>query len=162
MSSCKAIDSGSSLDVSEIDAASHNGVDDARELIEHATLLQHERSRNFYLDEAHLLPCSQMLAKCMKNLHLMCIFCVPLELKSAANCCVHVKLQLRACLWMLLWDNWRRCKAESSRCRSSNTGIARTCGGLRDACNASQLSLLTLKLHRLSYRQCLAVSVKRI
>ncbi|MDT3766602.1 DNA polymerase III subunit gamma and tau [Gleimia hominis] len=45
-----------SLDVIEIDAASHNGVDDARELRERATFAPvRDRYRVFILDEAHMV-----------------------------------------------------------------------------------------------------------
>ena len=54
--SCQSIDRGSSLDVSEIDAASHNGVDDARQLIEHSNFAPTiSRYRLFILDEVHCL-----------------------------------------------------------------------------------------------------------
>jgi DNA polymerase III subunit gamma/tau len=50
--SCRSIESSNSLDVSEIDAASHNGVDDARTLIERCTLAPVAgRYRIFILDE---------------------------------------------------------------------------------------------------------------
>lgn len=54
--SCCAIEKSSSLDVSEIDAASHNGVDDARQLIEHSNFAPAmSRYRIFILDEVHCL-----------------------------------------------------------------------------------------------------------
>lgn len=53
---CTAIANGSSLDVIEIDAASHTGVDNVRELIEHAqfrpTVM---RMKVFIIDEVHML-----------------------------------------------------------------------------------------------------------
>lgn len=53
---CRSIDKGSSLDVSEIDAASHNGVDDARALIEHSSFAPAQgRYRVFIIDECHAL-----------------------------------------------------------------------------------------------------------
>jgi DNA polymerase III subunit gamma/tau len=53
---CKAILAGSSLDVVEMDAASHNSVDDIRELRENVALAPMEGgSRVYILDEAHML-----------------------------------------------------------------------------------------------------------
>ncbi|CAH0195045.1 MULTISPECIES: DNA polymerase III subunit gamma and tau [unclassified Microbacterium] len=47
---------GGSLDVVEIDAASHNGVDDARDLRERATFApSRDRFKIFILDEAHMV-----------------------------------------------------------------------------------------------------------
>jgi DNA polymerase-3 subunit gamma/tau len=49
-------DGGGSLDVVEIDAASHNGVDDARELRERAVFAPaRDRFKIFILDEAHMV-----------------------------------------------------------------------------------------------------------
>lgn len=57
-SSCKELsrDGGGSLDVVEIDAASHNGVDDARDLRERAVFAPaRDRFKIFILDEAHMV-----------------------------------------------------------------------------------------------------------
>ncbi|HEY1359047.1 MAG TPA: DNA polymerase III subunit gamma/tau [Thermoleophilaceae bacterium] len=55
-SACKAILAGTSLDVVEMDAASHNSVDDIRELRENVGLAPMEGGRRVYiLDEAHML-----------------------------------------------------------------------------------------------------------
>ena len=57
-SSCKELsrDGGGSLDVVEIDAASHNGVDDARDLRERAVFSPaRDRFKIFILDEAHMV-----------------------------------------------------------------------------------------------------------
>lgn len=52
----KAIAAGSSLDVVEMDAASHNGVDDIRELIESVALAPTSGGWKVYiLDEAHMI-----------------------------------------------------------------------------------------------------------
>ncbi|MEK9578375.1 MAG: AAA family ATPase, partial [Aquiluna sp.] len=56
--SCKDLARGGpgSLDVVEIDAASHNGVDDARELRERAVFApSRDRYKIFILDEAHMV-----------------------------------------------------------------------------------------------------------
>jgi DNA polymerase-3 subunit gamma/tau len=53
---CVAIRAGTSLDVVEMDAASHNSVDDIRELRENVALAPMGGSRRVYiLDEAHML-----------------------------------------------------------------------------------------------------------
>jgi len=56
--SCRELarDGGGSLDVVEIDAASHNGVDDARDLRERAVFAPaRDRYKIFILDEAHMV-----------------------------------------------------------------------------------------------------------
>lgn len=53
-SSCKAILSGTSLDVVELDAASHNGVSDVHQIIEQAQLAPNGRYKVFILDEVHM------------------------------------------------------------------------------------------------------------
>jgi len=53
--SCLAIERGSSFDVLELDAASNNGVDNIRELIERAAMGNPGRHRVFILDEVHML-----------------------------------------------------------------------------------------------------------
>jgi DNA polymerase-3 subunit gamma/tau len=53
---CTAITEGSSLDVIEIDAASHGGVDDVRELRENAVLAPATARKKIYIiDEAHMV-----------------------------------------------------------------------------------------------------------
>jgi DNA polymerase-3 subunit gamma/tau len=53
---CKGIVTGSALDVTEMDAASHGGVDDARELVKTCQLAPVQgRYRVIILDEAHML-----------------------------------------------------------------------------------------------------------
>jgi DNA polymerase-3 subunit gamma/tau len=55
-SMCKAITEGSALDVIEIDAASHTGVDDVRDLIEKVNYSPAEaRNKVYIVDEAHML-----------------------------------------------------------------------------------------------------------
>ncbi|NDC12148.1 MAG: DNA polymerase III subunit gamma/tau, partial [Actinobacteria bacterium] len=53
--SCVAIERGTSFDVLELDAASNNGVDNIRELIERAAMGNPGRHRVFILDEVHML-----------------------------------------------------------------------------------------------------------
>ena len=53
-SSCRSIERSNAIDVTEIDAASHNGVDNARELIELSHLAPAQlRDKVFIIDEAH-------------------------------------------------------------------------------------------------------------
>ncbi|MEH2244556.1 DNA polymerase III subunit gamma/tau [Nostoc sp.] len=68
--SCRSIETSNSLDVSEIDAASNNGVDDARALIERCTLAPVAgRYRIFILDECHCLTGNAFnaLLKCIEE-----------------------------------------------------------------------------------------------
>ena len=53
--SCKAVDLGTSYDVLELDAASNNGVQEIRDIIEAAALTSPGRHRVFILDEVHML-----------------------------------------------------------------------------------------------------------
>ncbi|MBD2295172.1 DNA polymerase III subunit gamma/tau [Anabaena sphaerica FACHB-251] len=78
--SCRSIESSNSLDVSEIDAASNNGVDDARALIERCTLAPVAgRYRIFILDESHQLTTQSQnaLLKCIEEPppHVVFILC---------------------------------------------------------------------------------------
>ncbi len=53
---CMAVANGSSLDIIEIDAASHTGVDNVREFIEHAQFRPTTMARKvFIIDEVHML-----------------------------------------------------------------------------------------------------------
>ena len=53
--SCVAIDAGTSFDLHELDAASHNKVDDMRELISKVQLGSPGRTKVYILDEVHML-----------------------------------------------------------------------------------------------------------
>jgi DNA polymerase-3 subunit gamma/tau len=53
--SCLAVEQGTSYDVHELDAASNNGVDAMRDLIEKASLGTPGRHRVYILDEVHML-----------------------------------------------------------------------------------------------------------
>lgn len=53
--SCKAVELGTSYDVLELDAASNNGVQEIRDIIETAALTSPGRHRVFILDEVHML-----------------------------------------------------------------------------------------------------------
>ncbi|MGI9120914.1 MAG: DNA polymerase III subunit gamma/tau [Acidimicrobiales bacterium] len=54
-SSCLAVEAGTSLDVSELDAASNNGVDAMRELVGRVAMAGAGRVRLYILDEVHML-----------------------------------------------------------------------------------------------------------
>ncbi|GIU84495.1 MAG: hypothetical protein KatS3mg008_1270 [Acidimicrobiales bacterium] len=53
--SCIAVEEGRSFDIHELDAASHNRVDDIRELVERAALGTPGRTKVYILDEVHML-----------------------------------------------------------------------------------------------------------
>jgi DNA polymerase III subunit gamma/tau len=53
--SCKAVEGGSSFDVIELDAASNNGVENIRDLIEKASRTSPGRRKVYILDEVHML-----------------------------------------------------------------------------------------------------------
>lgn len=53
--SCSAVELGTSYDVLELDAASNNGVNEIRDIIETAALTSPGRHRVFILDEVHML-----------------------------------------------------------------------------------------------------------
>ena len=57
-SSCVAVQSGSSLDVHELDAASHNGVEAMRDLVQRAALGTPGRWKVYIVDEVHMLSTS--------------------------------------------------------------------------------------------------------
>ena len=53
--SCRAVENGTSYDVHELDAASHNGVEAMRELIDRSLLGTPGRHKVYILDEVHML-----------------------------------------------------------------------------------------------------------
>ena len=67
--SCGAFDSGNSYDVLELDAASNNGVENMRDLIERSSLGNPGRHRVFILDEVHMLskPAEAALLKTLEE-----------------------------------------------------------------------------------------------
>ncbi|MGH9182658.1 MAG: DNA polymerase III subunit gamma/tau, partial [Acidimicrobiales bacterium] len=52
---CRAVEAGTSLDVSELDAASNNGVDAMRDLVSRVALATGGRTKLYILDEVHML-----------------------------------------------------------------------------------------------------------
>jgi DNA polymerase-3 subunit gamma/tau len=67
--SCVAVEAGTSFDVHELDAASNNGVDDIRALIERASLGTAGRRKVYILDEVHMLsrPAEAALLKTLEE-----------------------------------------------------------------------------------------------
>ena len=67
--SCLAVEAGTSFDVHELDAASNNGVDDIRALIERASLGTAGRRKVYILDEVHMLsrPAEAALLKTLEE-----------------------------------------------------------------------------------------------
>ena len=63
---------GHHVDVLEIDAASHTGVDDAREIIEGVDIVRYQLDKIYIIDEVHMMSKSAFNAmlKTLKN-HLM-------------------------------------------------------------------------------------------
>lgn len=53
--SCRAVEGGTSLAVTELDAASNNGVDAIRDLIQRASLSTSGRTKVYIVDEVHML-----------------------------------------------------------------------------------------------------------
>src|SRR5690349_21537212 len=60
--SCISIESGTSFDVHELDAASNNKVDDIRDLIERVAFATPGRTKLYILDEVHMLTASASAA----------------------------------------------------------------------------------------------------
>jgi DNA polymerase-3 subunit gamma/tau len=67
--SCLAVEAGTSFDVHELDAASNNGVDDIRALVERASLGTAGRRKVYILDEVHMLsrPAEAALLKTLEE-----------------------------------------------------------------------------------------------
>jgi DNA polymerase-3 subunit gamma/tau len=67
--SCVAVEQGSSFDVHELDAASNNGVEAIRELINKASMGTPGRTKVYILDEVHMLstPASNALLKTLEE-----------------------------------------------------------------------------------------------
>lgn len=150
--SCRSIEKGSSLDVAEIDAASHNGVEDARALIERAHFAPAmSRYRVFVLDECHQLSfqAQNALLKCIEEppANVVFILCTTEQHKVLATissrCQVfHFRvLSINAIVKQLTMIAE---KESITIAQEAKVAIARTAeGGLRDALQLlEQLSLL--------------------
>ena len=155
-SSCKTIDSCSSLDVTEIDAASHNGVDDARELIQHSNFAPAMSSyRIWILDECHQLSTSAQnaLLKCLEEppAHVVFILCTTEAHKVLPTIISRCQtFNFRALSVDAIVGQLHKISSAESIAIASEAmrAIARTCdGGLRDALQLpSQLSLLNSEI----------------
>jgi DNA polymerase-3 subunit gamma/tau len=150
--SCRSIEKGSSLDVAEIDAASHNGVEDARTLIERAHFAPAmSRYRIFILDEVHCLSFQAFnaLLKCLEEppANVIFILCTTEQHKVLATissrCQVfHFRvLSIKAIVKQLTMIAEKESIAIT---KDAKIAIARAAeGGLRDALQLlDQLSLL--------------------
>ncbi|MFB2839347.1 DNA polymerase III subunit gamma/tau [Floridanema evergladense] len=150
--SCKAIDAGNSLDVSEIDAASHNGVEDARELIERSNFAPvMSRYRIFVLDECHQLSSSAQnaLLKCIEEppSHVVFILCTTEAHKVLPTISSRCQtFNFKALSMEAIVEQLSRVAVQESIAitEEANKLIARHSeGGLRDALQLlSQLSLM--------------------
>ena len=150
--SCQSIDRGSSLDVSEIDAASHNGVDDARQLIEHSNFAPAiSRYRLFILDEVHCLS-NQAFNALLKVIEeppprvafILCTTEAHKVLPTVASRCQTFNFRALSLTTMV---GHLRCVAEAEAIDISEEALSAICrtanGGLRDALQLlSQLGLL--------------------
>jgi DNA polymerase III subunit gamma/tau len=150
--SCRSIETSSSLDVSEIDAASHNGVEDARALIERVNFAPAlGRYRIFILDEVHSLTSNAFnaLLKCIEEppKHVVFILCTTEShkvLPTITSRCQ--KFEFRALSTKTITVQLRRvADAEGiAICEEALLAIARLVdGGMRDALQLlTQVSLL--------------------
>jgi DNA polymerase-3 subunit gamma/tau len=150
--SCRSIETSSSLDVSEIDAASNNGVDDARALIERVNFAPAlGRYRIFILDEVHSLTSNAFnaLLKCIEEppKHVVFILCTTEShkvLPTITSRCQ--KFEFRAISTKTITAQLRRVAAAEEMTISDEAllAIARLVdGGMRDALQLlTQVSLL--------------------
>ncbi len=154
--SCRSIDKSTSLDVAEIDAASNNGVDDARSLIERSSFAPAVgRYRIFILDECHQLTAQSQnaLLKCIEEppAHVIFIFCttephkVLLTITSRCQVFNFRALSITAIVEQLRFVAQLESIAITDE---ALVALARTAdGGLRDALQLlDQLSLLGVEI----------------
>lgn len=150
--SCRSIEKGSSLDVAEIDAASHNGVEDARGLIERAHFAPAmSRYRIFVVDECHQLTsqAQNALLKCIEEppANVVFILCTTEQHKVLATISSRCQVFLFRVLSINAIIKQLTMIAEKESiaiAEEAKVAIARTAeGGLRDALQLlDQLSLL--------------------
>jgi DNA polymerase III subunit gamma/tau len=163
--SCHSIEKGSSLDVMEIDAASHNGVEDARNLIERVHFAPAiGRYRIFVLDEVHCLSSQAFnaLLKCLEEppAHVVFILCTTEAhkvLPTIVSRCQVFRFQPLSVAAIVQHLTIIAEKEAISITSSGKIAIARACGGgLRDALQLlGQLSLLG---EEITHSQVLALS----
>ena len=150
--SCRSIETSSSLDVSEIDAASHNGVDDARELVERVNLSPVlGRYRIFILDEVHSLTVNAFnaLLKCIEEppphvVFLLCTTEAHKVLPTIVSRCQRFEFRSLSVKTIVTQLRWIAEQEEIAIAEDALPAIARLVeGGMRDALQLlSQVSLL--------------------
>jgi DNA polymerase III subunit gamma/tau len=150
--SCKAIDAGNNLDVIEIDAASHNGVEDARELISRSNFAPAmSRYRVSILDEFQMTTVSAQnaLLKCIEEPppHVVFILCTTEAHKVLPTIASRCQIfNFKALSISAIVEQLHQVAISESIAVTDETlnAIARhSDGGLRDALQLlSQLSLL--------------------
>lgn len=154
--SCRSIDKSTSLDVAEIDAASNNGVDDARSLIERSSFAPAVgRYRIFILDECHCLSVQafNVLLKCIEEppAHVVFILCTTEPHKVLPTITSRCQVfNFRALSISAIVEQLRFVAQKESIAIADEAvrAIARTAdGGLRDALQLlDQLSLLEIEI----------------
>ncbi|MEX0268898.1 DNA polymerase III subunit gamma/tau [Leptolyngbyaceae cyanobacterium UHCC 1019] len=140
--SCRSIEVSNSLDVTEIDAASHNGVDDARELTQRVHLSPVlGRYRIVIVDECHQLTnqAQNALLKCIEEPpnHVVFILCTTEAhkvLPTIASRCQRFEFRALAVRTIVAHLRWIADIEAISIQEQALLAIARLCdGGLRDA-----------------------------
>lgn len=154
--SCRSIASSSALDVSEIDAASHNGVDYARQLIENSQFAPAQgRYRIFILDECHQLSTSAQntLLKIIeepptKVIFILCTTEAHKVLPTITSRCQVFNFKALSKQTIVEHLKWIAQEEKVEITDEALGAIARNAkGGLRDALQLlSQLSLLDLEI----------------
>lgn len=140
--SCRSIEVSNSLDVTEIDAASHNGVDDARELTQRVNLAPVlGRYRVVIMDECHQLTAQAQnaLLKCIEEppKHVVFLLCTTEPhkvLPTIASRCQ--RFEFRALSVKIITEHLRWIAETEAIAiqEEALVAIARLCeGGLRDA-----------------------------
>lgn len=155
--SCRNIASSSALDVSEIDAASHNGVDYARQLIENSQFAPAQgRYRIFILDECHQLSTSAQntLLKIIeeppaKVIFILCTTEVHKVLPTITSRCQIFNFKALSNQTVVEHLKWIAQEEKIKITDKALTVIASSAnGGLRDALQLlSQLSLLDSEIN---------------
>lgn len=140
--SCRSIEVSNSLDVTEIDAASHNGVDDARELTQRVNLSPVlGRYRIVIVDECHQLTtqAQNALLKCIEEppKHVVFILCTTEAhkvLPTIASRCQRFEFRALSVKTIVKHLRWIADTEAIAIQDGALMAIARLCeGGLRDA-----------------------------
>lgn len=140
--SCRSIEVSNSLDVTEIDAASHNGVDDARELTQRVNLAPVlGRYRIVIVDECHQLTtqAQNALLKCIEEppKHVVFILCTTEAhkvLPTIASRCQRFEFRALSVKTLVKHLRWIADTEAIVIQDEALLAIARLCeGGLRDA-----------------------------